>query len=320
MDYCKFEDGNLIYAPIVLTSLEGKEIVNPTKQQYLDAGYLEIVYTEQPSPIKGYHYVSEIQNIEGVPTQVWTSVKDPITIEDLEKTMLVMDHAIGQYDGVLTATLTNNQTISGISFDVDDTKIIDYIIVKFDKTSNAGKTFVLYAGNTQLTATKSSTDNIHKKKFTFSSTGNQTISFGIANETDGTLLKIKDLTIYYTDESTQTVTLDNMSAVNSTIEVTDIFVYKNVGLHIPIAVYDAVSGEDLILTTELIKVVDTSYYKLTSNAPFNAYVLCWNDKYGGEDAQEVTDSNSPFYGMKFSSGYNSAFRQSLDDKYWTGPY
>ena len=70
MKYAKFENDKLIYAPKVLKLSNGYEIVNPTKEQHLQAGYKEIVYTEQPQE-EGFYFTSKIVDKEGIPTQEW---------------------------------------------------------------------------------------------------------------------------------------------------------------------------------------------------------------------------------------------------------
>ena len=241
-------------------------------------------------------------------------------IQDAEKSLIVMDHAIGAYEGYITATLTEQATLSGVSFSVDDTKTISDITVKFEKNGGSGKTFVVYNinSNTQITMTKKSVDgDIYSKKFEMEATGVSTLGFGIQNATADEVIKIKYITVNYSNSTSETVTPDNMSGQNATTEVTDKYVYKNVGLHIPIIVYDATQGTELLVQ----KVVDSTYYKIISDLPFDAYVMCWNDKYGGEDRQPVRG----FFGegddstMYMSTGFKSAFRQSLDEKYWVGP-
>ena len=69
--YAKFENGELIYAPKILKLIDGYEIINPTNAQYLSAGFQQIVRTPQPEK-EGYYYTSSIENINGVPTEVWT--------------------------------------------------------------------------------------------------------------------------------------------------------------------------------------------------------------------------------------------------------
>ena len=71
MNYAKFVNGELIYAPKILKLNDGYEIINPTNAQYLSAGFQQIVRTPQPER-EGYYYTSSIENINGVPTEVWT--------------------------------------------------------------------------------------------------------------------------------------------------------------------------------------------------------------------------------------------------------
>ncbi len=79
MKYAKFENEKLIYAPKVLKLSNEYEIVNPTKEQYLQAGYKEIVYTEQPQE-DGFYFTSKIVNKNSIPTQEWEKHE----IEELE--------------------------------------------------------------------------------------------------------------------------------------------------------------------------------------------------------------------------------------------
>lgn len=79
--YGKFEGDIFLYAPKVL-QYEGYEIINPTEEQYLEAGYKKIVYTPQPEPEEGYYYTSNIVNIDGIPTQVWEKHKIEENIDE----------------------------------------------------------------------------------------------------------------------------------------------------------------------------------------------------------------------------------------------
>lgn len=80
MKYAKFENEKLIYAPKVLKLTDGYEIVNPSKEHYLRAGYKEIIYTEQPQE-EGFYFTSKIVNKNGIPTQAWER-KEIKEIED----------------------------------------------------------------------------------------------------------------------------------------------------------------------------------------------------------------------------------------------
>lgn len=74
MKYAKFENGKLIFAPKVL-KINGYGIINGTREHYLQAGYKEIVYTEQPQQEDGFYFVSKIVNKNGIPTQEWEKCK-----------------------------------------------------------------------------------------------------------------------------------------------------------------------------------------------------------------------------------------------------
>lgn len=85
MKYAKFENEKLIYAPRVLKLTDGYEIVNPTKEQYLQAGYKEIIYTEQPEQEEGFYFTSKIVNRNDIPTQEWERHEIVEELKELEK-------------------------------------------------------------------------------------------------------------------------------------------------------------------------------------------------------------------------------------------
>ena len=239
-------------------------------------------------------------------------------IKASEQSSIVLDHAVGAYDGVLTVALTNSSTpFSGISFEVDDTKTISEVVVGFGSGS-ASKTYVLYdlTNNVDVNATKQNTADASVKSFSFNLTGATLVGIGIQDAAAGSTFKVKTITVNYTDETNQTVTLDDVSAVNSTLDLVDKFVYKNVGLHIPLVVYDATQGYELVVE----KILDSTYYKIVSDLPFNAYVVCWNEKYGGQDLSPVRGLFGDDSVSYLGTGFRSPLRQSLDEKYWVGPY
>ena len=73
-NYAKIVDGNVIIAEEPLKIGTTREIINPKKEHYLQAGYLEVVKTAMPQK-DGYYYTSTIENVNGVPKQIWEEHK-----------------------------------------------------------------------------------------------------------------------------------------------------------------------------------------------------------------------------------------------------
>ena len=66
-NYAKIVDGKIIIAEEPLKISDTREIINPKKEHYLQAGYLEVVKTTPTNE----EQTCKIENINGIPTQVW---------------------------------------------------------------------------------------------------------------------------------------------------------------------------------------------------------------------------------------------------------
>ncbi len=73
-NYAKIVDGNVIIAEEPLKIGATREIINPKKEHYLQAGYVEVLKTAMPQK-DGYYYTSKIENVNGVPKQIWVENK-----------------------------------------------------------------------------------------------------------------------------------------------------------------------------------------------------------------------------------------------------
>ena len=73
-NYAKIVDGNIVIADEPLKIGTTREIINPKKEHYLQAGYVEVLKTAMPQK-EGYYYTSTIENVNGVPKQIWEEHK-----------------------------------------------------------------------------------------------------------------------------------------------------------------------------------------------------------------------------------------------------
>lgn len=68
--YGKLQNGIMTPAPRKIY-LDDWVILNPTPEQYLEAGYLKVVYTEPPEIPEGFEAIPEWEEQDGQIVQVW---------------------------------------------------------------------------------------------------------------------------------------------------------------------------------------------------------------------------------------------------------
>lgn len=81
--YGFLENEELHRAPNPL-DVEDTRVWNPSDEQYKNAGYKRVIFTDQPDTDEGYHVESGWEERETEIVQVWTIIKDPDDIDEAE--------------------------------------------------------------------------------------------------------------------------------------------------------------------------------------------------------------------------------------------
>ena len=77
MMFGSLKNGGLRLAPKMLF-IDGKDVWFPSREQYLTAGYKEIIITDQPETEPGYHAEIGFEETPDTITQTWTIVEGEV--------------------------------------------------------------------------------------------------------------------------------------------------------------------------------------------------------------------------------------------------
>lgn len=71
--------------------IDGLQIWNPSSDQYTEAGWKPVIFTDQPDPEAGYYYAAGWKETTKKITQTWTKTELPDEVSDSEALAAILE-------------------------------------------------------------------------------------------------------------------------------------------------------------------------------------------------------------------------------------